>query len=156
MKMTTRLFSCLMAGAMIVSATAFAADIEQESKSVLALGNKEASVAYSTVDEEGTPKGLEDYAVDGKNISILNTAINSIYIYDNGKIDSNIQLDRFDIVGIKVATDNGQTYVLGNDFSVSKVTNDGKLNVMYNIADVLATEAIFNFKVIDNDIYVSV
>lgn len=50
MKMTTRLFSCLMAGAMIVSATAFAADIEQESKSVLALGNKEASVAYSTVD----------------------------------------------------------------------------------------------------------
>ena len=61
---------------MIVSATAFAADIEQESKSVLALGNKEASVAYSTVDEEGTPKGLEDYAVDGKNISILKKKMN--------------------------------------------------------------------------------
>ena len=154
--MTTRLLSCLMAGAMTVSATAFATDIEQESKSVLALGNKEASVVYSTVDEEGTPKGLEDYAVDGQNISVLNTATNSIYIYDNRKIDCSIQLDRFDVVGIKVGADNGQTYVLGNDFSVFKVTNDGKLDVMYNIADILRTEAIFNFKVIDNDIYVSV
>lgn len=156
MKMTTRLLSCLMSGAMIVSATAFAADTEQESKSLLALGSTEASVAYSTVDEEGTPKGLEDYAVDGQNISVLNTATNSIYIYNDGKMDSNVQLDRFDVVGIKVSADNGQTYVLGNDFSVSKITDNGQLDVMYNIANALGTEAIFNFKVIDNDVYVSV
>ncbi|MDO4174057.1 MAG: hypothetical protein Q4D42_04780, partial [Eubacteriales bacterium] len=64
MKMTTRLFSCLLAGSMLISATAFATEIEQESQSVLVLEDTEASAAYSTVDEEGTPQGLEDYAVD--------------------------------------------------------------------------------------------
>ncbi|MDO4174056.1 MAG: hypothetical protein Q4D42_04775, partial [Eubacteriales bacterium] len=89
-------------------------------------------------------------------ISVLNTATNSIYIYDNETMDSSIPLDRFHVVGMKVGADNGQTYVLGNDFSVFKVTNDGQLQVMYNISDALDTEAIFNFKVIDNHVYVSV
>lgn len=80
----------------------------------------------------------------------------SICTYDAGNRIPSAQADSTDIVGRKASTDHGQIYVLGNDLSVYRIAADGQHTALYNVADVLGTEAVLNFKVIDGTVYVSV
>lgn len=80
----------------------------------------------------------------------------SICTYDAGERILGARADFSDIVGRKASTDHGQIYVLGNDLSVYRIAADGQHAALYSVADVLGTEAVLDFKVIDGTVYVSV
>ncbi len=148
-----RFSSIFMTGIIMISTTAFAIQENAQVETATALEKQAMQVS---ADEEGTLTGPADYAVIGRDVAVLNTATNTIYQYDDNNLISSISLADAGIIGIKIAADKGNVYVLGNDFSLSKIEDGKKAEMKFNIADELDSEAISDFKAIDDAIYVSV
>lgn len=99
------------------------------------------------VDFEGNISGPEDFSIDGDNVYLLNSAHNSILKFTNGYLSKQIDVD--EIKAIKIASEDGNLYVLGNDLSIMQIKPDDKKVIIP--VDGINTEAITDF-VVDNGV----
>lgn len=113
-----------------------------------------SSVLSYRTDIEGNVYGPEDYIIDGINTYILNSANNTILKYVSGNLAEVIDLTELNIIGIKIAVSNDDIYVLGNDLIAYNISLGS--NCTINLYTFGIDEAITDFKIYDNCLYVGV
>jgi len=101
-------------------------------------------------DSEGNISGPEDYAIDGRNIYILNSSDNSILKFVDGNLYDKIDIK--EMKALKIACEKGRIYLLGNDGSIMCI-NEDNINTIIDV-DEIETAAISDFKVINDVIYI--
>lgn len=103
------------------------------------------------VDFEGNISGPEDFSIDGDDVYLLNSAENSILKFTNGNISKQIDID--EIKTVKIASEDGSLYVLGNDFSIIQIDPDNNKFVIP--VNGIGTEAITDFTVKNGFLYIA-
>ena len=144
--------SVLLITAMIPTAFGYAQT--NGDKSILSIDVNEGDFSKGTlryhVDFEGNIYGPEDFTLDGDDAYLLDSADNSIMKFTNGYFSEKINAD--ETKAIKIAAEDGNLYVLGNDLSILQISPNGD-RIAIPVNDI-GTEAITDFKAINGALYI--
>lgn len=117
-------------------------------------GLEKKDVMYTHMDAEGNLYGPADYDIKGNSLYMLNTATNTIYEYQGDQLKRTISLERIGITGSRVSVDVDDIYVLTNQLSIKKITDQTERDIGC-VADLLNVDSVVDFKVKDNYVYIS-